>query len=117
MKTWVLILAAIVVAAMIYSLTGSQLVSAEQAKELIRRGATVVDVRTDIEWNLGHHPKALHIPVADIPHQAQLKKKDAVIVVYCNSGQRARSGAESLHAQGFTRTYYIAGTYLSLIDE
>jgi rhodanese-related sulfurtransferase len=117
MKTWVLILAVIVVAAMIYSLTGSQLVTSTRAKELIRRGATVVDVRTDIEWNLGHHPKAVHIPLADIPYQAQIKNKDTVLVVYCNSGQRARTGAELLRAQGFTHTHYIASTYLSLIDE
>jgi len=38
-------------------------------------------------------------------------KKNAGIVTYCNTGQRARSGAERLKALGFKNVYYIDGTY------
>jgi rhodanese-related sulfurtransferase len=48
--------------------------TAEQARDLQRRGAVLLDVRQDAEWRAGHAPGAWHIPLnrlrggpADLP--------------------------------------------------
>jgi len=39
----------------------------------------------------------------------------AGLLVYCNTGQRARFAAEKLEGLGFKDVYYIAGLYTSLL--
>jgi predicted sulfurtransferase len=72
-----------------YSLSGTQLVGAGRAKKMIKSGEIkhVVDVRSKFEWDFGHYPGAVHIPVGVIS-QDRLKgfKKDDGILIYCNSG-------------------------------
>ena len=48
-----------------YTYYGQNLVSAEEAKRLIKDGKIkkVIDVRTITEYRMGHYPRALHIPV------------------------------------------------------
>jgi hypothetical protein len=48
-----------------YSLSGTQLISAARAKKMIKSGEIkhVVDVRTKFEWDFGHYPGAVHMPV------------------------------------------------------
>ena len=52
-------------AALAYTFTGENLVSASEAKKLIKSGKIkkVIDVRTSTEYRLGHYPRALHLPV------------------------------------------------------
>ena len=98
-----------------YTYSGPQLIEAKVARRLIKAGALVIDVRTSIEYKSGNYSGAINVPVgkiatAKLPRIA--KSKD--IVVYCNTGQRARLAAERLRARGYTNVYYIAGTYASL---
>ena len=103
-------------AAATYTFLGENLVSAKQAKEMIRSGKIkkVIDVRTMAEYRAGHYRGALHIPVNKINKKttAELPKKG--LLVYCNTGQRARFAAEKLIELGFKDVYYIAGDYSSL---
>ena len=100
-----------------YSLYGTQLVGAGRAKKMIKSGEIkhVVDVRSKFEWDFGHYPGAVHIPVGVIS-QDRLKgfKKDDGILIYCNSGQRARVGAEKIASFGFKKVYYIDGLYSTI---
>jgi rhodanese-related sulfurtransferase len=41
-------------------------------------------------------------------------KKDDGIVVYCNTGQRSRAGAEKIASLGFKKVYYIDGLYSTI---
>jgi len=63
-----LLIAGGLTAAVAYSYLGQNLVSASEAKRLIKEGKIkkVIDVRTAVEWRAGHYPKALHIPVDKI---------------------------------------------------
>ena len=103
-------------AAAAYTYFGENLVSAAEAKKMIRSGKIkkVIDVRTAAEYRAGHYPRALHIPVNKINTKttAELPKKG--LLVYCNTGQRARFAAEKLIELGFEDVYYIAGHYSSL---
>jgi rhodanese-related sulfurtransferase len=101
-----------------YSLSGTQLISASRAKKMIKSGEIkhVVDVRSKFEWDFGHYPGAVHMPV-NVISQDRLKgfKKDDGIVVYCNTGQRARVGAEKIASFGFKKVYYIDGLYSTIL--
>ena len=99
-----------------YTYFGEKLVSSKEANKLIRTGKIkkVIDVRTIAEYRAGHYKGAIHIPVNKINKKttAELPKKG--LLVYCNTGQRARFAAEKLEELGFEDVYYIAGHYSSL---
>ncbi len=66
----------------------------------------VLDVRTRLEYWLGHLPGAINIPVDKLP-AALTDKRDVTlesrILVYCASGARSASAEQLLRAAGFTR--------------
>ena len=68
-----------------------------------------------MEWRAGHYPKALHIPVNKINEKTTTELPKKGLLVYCNTGQRARFAAEKLENLGFEEVYYIAGHYSSLM--
>lgn len=108
-----------IVAALAYYAYASPLkISSEEAKQRIfdRKIDVVLDVRTNLEYNLGHYPEALHIPVADLDQkiEKQVPNKETRILVYCNTGQRSRNAAEFLHAKGYKNVRYIVGPFWSL---
>jgi rhodanese-related sulfurtransferase len=72
-------------------------------------------VRTKVEWNLGHFTGAKHIPAGSMTAESLkgIPKNDAILV-YCNTGQRARSAAEKIRSYGYKKVYYIENTYKSL---
>ena len=100
-----------------YSLSGVDLISAKEAKNKIKSGEIkyIIDVRTKLEWDTGHYKGAKHIPIQQINEKTTKNlKKNVGIVTYCNTGQRARAGAERLKALGFSNVYYIDGSYSQL---
>jgi phage shock protein E len=100
-----------------YTFLGENLVSSEEAKRLIKEGKIkkVIDVRTTVEYRAGHYPRALHIPVDKINEKTTSELPKSGLLVYCNTGQRARFAAEKLVELGFKQVYYIAGHYSSLL--
>lgn len=72
-------------------------------KAKILAGATIIDVRDRDEYEGGHYPAAINIPVSALPAQiGTIGAKDTSIVVYCASGGRSAIAAAMLKAQGFT---------------
>jgi phage shock protein E len=64
-------------------------------EELIRSGkATIVDVRTPVEFMGGHVEGSINIPLQDIPKRIKEFKTMSNIILCCASG--ARSGQASL---------------------
>ena len=71
------------------------------AMEMILAGATLLDVRDRTEWNTGHAPGALHIPLSQVAAQASKRlPKGRPVIVACKSGSRARMAAKTLAEQG-----------------
>ncbi|MEI6563183.1 MAG: rhodanese-like domain-containing protein [bacterium] len=72
------------------------------AKEKIKQGAMVLDVRTPAEYESGHYQDAKNIPLQDLQNRLdQLGDKKKAIVVYCASGMRSAKAANILTAAGF----------------
>ena len=76
-------------------------VKPEEAMEMLRSGATLLDVRENAEWNAGHVPGAVHVPIKNVSSQAvkRLPKGRAVIVT-CRTGARSRGATRILREKG-----------------
>ena len=114
----ILLLIIFVLSMYIYSLSGSKLIIASDAKRLIESGdiSQILDIRTKTEYDLGHFPDSIHIPVDKIDKNTVEKlDKNKTTLVYCNTGQRARYAANKLSKLGFKEVVYIDGTYNSIM--
>ena len=82
-----------------------------------KRYNVVLDVRTPIERAvLGYYPGSIHIPVSELRAriQKEIPDKNTTILIYCNTGQRARKAAELLQSLGYKNTRYIATSHIFL---
>ena len=103
-----------------YTMSGKALITPEEAKKLLK-DAIIIDVRTERERSmLGYHPDSIHLPTSKMTSEHVnriIGDPGQTIIVYCNSGQRARLATKKLHDLGFKNAKYIAGTYHSLLPE
>jgi rhodanese-related sulfurtransferase len=68
----------------------------------IEGGARIIDVRSPGEFRGGSYPKAMNIPLDELPAKIdRLKPLDKPIVVYCASGARSAQAAALLKKAGF----------------
>ena len=79
------------------------------AVALVRDGASLVDVRERSEWNSGHAPQAVHVPLGDIEKAPRRLTVGTPVVVMCASGMRSRTGAKRLRALGYDATSLSGG--------
>ena len=85
-------------------------VDAPTALQLVRDGATLLDVRERDEWRSGHAPQAVHVPLADVSTAGPRRLKDgATVVVMCASGMRSRTAARQLRSLGYAATSLSGG--------
>jgi rhodanese-related sulfurtransferase len=76
-------------------------IKAEHALEVVRGGATLLDVREGSEWKSGHAPGAIHIPLGDIDKAPRRLRQGRPVVVMCASGMRSRTAAKHLRSLGW----------------
>ena len=76
----------------------------------------ILDVRTQEEWDKGHHPSATLIPIGEFVSELpkQIKDKDAKLLIYCRKGIRAEASAKIAERLGYTNVYWLDGTYEEL---
>jgi rhodanese-related sulfurtransferase len=88
-------------------------VTPEQAQELLQAGAVYVDVRSEPEFEQGHPPGAVNVPIAHLgpggmtPNPEFLSVmsasfgKNEKLVIGCKAGGRSRRAAEMLEQAGY----------------
>jgi rhodanese-related sulfurtransferase len=64
----------------------------------------LVDVRTPAEYESGHIPGAINIDYRMIGEQPPTDDRDAVIILYCRSGNRSGQAIRTLAGLGYTNT-------------
>ncbi|MCX4767741.1 rhodanese-like domain-containing protein [Streptomyces sp. NBC_01275] len=87
-------------------------VGVEEAMARAGDGAAVLlDVREPDEWQAGHAPGAVHLPLSALEAGAGLPAgaEGRPLVVVCRSGNRSRKAAELLTAQGVEAVDVIGG--------
>lgn len=76
-----------------------------------KKGVMLLDTRTNKEYDAGHIPGAVHIPLADIGAKAKKIRKDKEIVVYCASGNRSIWAIKRLMGMGYTNLWNLKGGF------
>lgn len=89
------------------------------ARERQARGAHLVDVREDGEWERGHIAGATHLGKGIIERdiEAAIPDKGAEIVLYCGGGYRSVLAAEALEKMGYTNVSSMAGGWRAWVAQ
>ena len=82
-------------------------------KDLVAKGAKIVDVRTRGEYASGHVSGSINIPLNELSSGVKKFKKETVIITCCASGMRSASAKSSLKAMGFAEVHN-GGGWMSL---
>lgn len=92
---------------------GYQQISQEEAKEMMdNQEVLILDVREQDEYDSGHIPGAVLLPVGSITEESAaevIPEKDATVLVYCRSGNRSKTAAKALAELGYTGIYEFGG--------
>jgi rhodanese-related sulfurtransferase len=64
-------------------------------------GTVLLDVREQDEWDAGHAPDAVHIPLGDLPERVGELDPDARVLVVCHSGARSARATAWLNQGGY----------------
>lgn len=70
-----------------------------------KAGATILDVRGQAEWEAGHIPGAVHIPLGYLSDRIAELPSDAPVVVHCQGGSRSAIAASVLQRAGVAEVH------------
>ena len=86
-------------------------ISPEEVFEIIENNGDylIVDVRMEQEYMDGHLEGAFLLPVHELEERLDELPKNKPIIVYCRSGSRSRTAADTLIENGFTMVYDMGG--------
>jgi len=76
---------------------------------LQEQGLSLLDVRTEAEYDQGHAADAINLPLPLLPFKSRLLDKQKKYLLYCNSGRRSAAAALFLSAAGFQVTLLRGG--------
>ena len=90
-----------------------QTISKEAAWRLIngRCGCRVLDVRDREEYESGHLPGAVHVPLYQITRKVPylMPNRSRPLLVYCGSGARSLPAVQVLAVMGYKNLYNLQG--------
>jgi len=102
----VMVMAFVLASGVAYAEPPAKVVDAAEARRLVAEGVKLVDVRTAVEFAMGHVPGAVNIPFDEMEKRhAELGPASTPVLLYCRSGRRSGIAAETLKAKGFTKLY------------
>ncbi|MBW2404274.1 MAG: rhodanese-like domain-containing protein [Deltaproteobacteria bacterium] len=106
----ILVVLLIVAAGVLYLRFSAVRVSGSDARALVAKGATLLDVRSPEEFGGGHIDGAIKIPIQELSgRMEELDDKNHEIVVYCQSGARSAMAKRLLERDGFTSVHDLGG--------
>ena len=90
-----------------------QQITQEEAKEMMdSQEVIILDVREQNEYDSGHIPGAVLLPVGIIDETTAaevIPEKDSTVLVYCRSGNRSKTASSTLADLGYTNIYEFGG--------
>jgi len=85
-----------------------------ELRGLVGKGAFIVDVREQGEWDMGHISGAVHIPLSELRQRMDEIPKDKPVYLHCRSGQRSYNACLALQHNGYDKVYNISGGFIGL---
>jgi len=82
-------------------------------KQMVENDAQIIDVRTKEEFQRGHIPGSVNIPLQVLGNNLSGIPKDEPLILCCASGMRSGSAASMLKSKGFTNVHN-GGAWTSL---
>jgi rhodanese-related sulfurtransferase len=78
-----------------------------------REACTIIDVRSEEKFNVGHIPNAVNIPYNKLPEMVDKLKKQPkkTILVYCGSGNSSGKAMKLLNQKEFESVMSIEGGF------
>lgn len=90
-----------------------QQITQEEAKEMMdTQEVIILDVREQDEYDSGHIPGAVLLPVGSIDETTAaevIPEKDSTVLVYCRSGNRSKTASSTLAELGYTNICEFGG--------
>ena len=90
-----------------------QQITQKEAKNMMdTQDVIVLDVREQDEFDAGHIPGAVLLPVGTITKATAasvIPETDSVVLVYCRSGNRSKTASKALADLGYTNVYEFGG--------
>ena len=90
-----------------------QQITQEEAKEMMdNQEVIILDVREQDEYDGGHIPGAVLLPVGSIDEDTAaevIPEMDSTVLVYCRSGNRSKTASSTLVELGYTNIYEFGG--------
>lgn len=90
-----------------------QQITQKEAKNMMdTQEVIVLDVREQNEFDAGHIPGEVLLPVGTITKDtaaAVIPELDSVVMVYCRSGNRSKTASKALADLGYTNIYEFGG--------
>ena len=80
-------------------------------KDLVAKGAQLIDVRTPAEFKQGHLHGAINIPLQSLDANFSKIRKDKPVITYCASGMRSAAAKKVLRSKGYETVYNGGGLY------
>jgi phage shock protein E len=109
LTAWIIVTA---VVAAFFALKRASFLSAETARQFLKEGALIVDVRNPGEFNSGHVPGAINVPLGELSAEAprRFPDKNRVLLLHCLSGTRSGIARGQLRKIGYSSVYNL-GSY------
>ncbi len=85
-----------------------------EVRELVEKGAFIIDVREKDEYELSHIEGALNIPLSEIRERLEEVPKDRPVYLHCRSGQRSYNACLLLKHMGFDNIFNISAGYMGI---
>ena len=84
-----------------------------QVRDLVEKGAYILDVREEDEFELGHVKGAVSIPLSVLRERMDEIPRDRPVYAYCRSGGRSYNAVRAMMQRGID-AYNVAGSFLAL---
>lgn len=86
-------------------------ITSDEVVDLLKKDAILLDVRSESEYDGGHIPNAILLNVNDVENKIKdvSSDYDQVIIVYCRSGNRSATAAQTLIDMGYRNVYDLGG--------
>jgi rhodanese-related sulfurtransferase len=99
-------------------------ITVEELADLVANGSRLVDVREHHEYDDGHVPGAVHVPLATVPDNIDQFRGEGPTFVICRSGGRslrvceflADRGVEAVNVAGGTLAWQLSGRDVEISD-
>lgn len=85
-------------------------VTLDDLADAISRGAYVLDVREQEEYDEAHVPGVVHIPLGELDQRIHEVEDGSRVFVICRSGARSLKGADILEENGIDAVSVAGGT-------